>query len=132
MTISQALSRVDALCPNTRPIAEKLAWLSQVDGQILELMSGYDSPTHPAVGAPSEREPAHLIPYGEDDLGVELLIPFPHDEVYVHYLHAMIMYAMGEFSKYENAMVQYNNAMQQFRVGFARTHMPIQPRKRMF
>ena len=124
MTISNALSRVDALCPNTRPIAEKLAWLSQVDGQILELMSGYEDA--------KIRDAEGVVPYGEDDLGVELLIPFPHDEVYVHYLHAMIMYAMGEFSKYENAMVQYNHAMQQYRTQYARTHMPIQPRKRMF
>lgn len=121
MTISQALSRVDALCPNQRSITEKLAWLYQLDGLCLDFMRGYE-------GVDTLTPPF----YTEADLEVELLIPPPYDEVYVHYLHAMIMYAMGEFSKYENALVQYNNAMQQFRVGFARTHMPIQPRKRMF
>ena len=121
MKIIEAINMIDGIKPNTFTQAEKLAWLYQLDGLCLDFMRGYE-------GVDTLTPPF----YTEADLEVELLIPPPHDEVYVHYLHAMIMYAMGEFSKYENALVQYNNAMQQFRVGFARTHMPIQPRKRMF
>ena len=122
MTVSEALARVDTLCPNTRSTAEKLAWLSSLDGQVAIFLGGYEGNLRDVEGA---------VPYREGDMNAELLVPFPFDELYVHYLHAQIMYAMGEFSKYENALVQFNSLMQAYRIDYHQTHMPRRVRKRV-
>lgn len=120
MTVSEALARVDTLCPNARSTAEKLAWLSGLDGQVNEFLKDYEGYTDTAA-----------LPYREGDMGRELLIPFPYEDVYVHYLHAQISYAMGEFSRYENALVQFNTLMQSYRIAYHKAHMPRQVRKRV-
>ena len=122
MTIANALAMVDSTCPNTRTLGAKLAWISQLAGQVLEFMRGFEG---------NLSCDGSTLPYREEDMNRELLVPFPYDAVYVHFICAMICYASGEFSKYENALVQHNYTMQQFRIQYARTHMPIQPRKRV-
>lgn len=149
MTVSEALARVDTLCPNTRSTAEKLAWLSGLDGQVTIFLGGYEEDDfrldgNPHLPASSTASGPHsptgeglgngmgrTLPYREGDMNAELLVPFPFDELYVHYLHAQIMYAMGEFSKYENALVQFNSLMQAYRIDYHQTHRPRRVRKRV-
>lgn len=154
MTVSETLARVDTLCPNTRSTAEKLAWLSSLDGQVAIFLGGYEEddfrlggnphlpasstasgPTSkmclPTTGEGLGNGIGRSLPYREGDMNAELLVPFPFDELYVHYLHAQIMYAMGEFSKYENALVQFNSLMQAYRIDYHQTHMPRRVRKRV-
>lgn len=120
MTISNVLARVDTLCPNTCPVSEKISWVSQLDGEILEFMRGYEDGRTEVV-----------LPYTEGDVERELLVPFPYDGMYVHFVFAMICYSMGEYAKYENALLLFNDAMQRFRIHYNQTHMPVQPRKRV-
>lgn len=125
MTVSEALARADALYPNQRSITEKLAWLSSLDGQVLAFLRGYEDTENTLAVK------AGALPYAEGDMGVELLVPFPYDELYVYYLYAQVCFVMGEVTRYENALLHYNALMQQYRVEYARTHMPIQVRKRV-
>lgn len=56
----------------------------------------------------------------------ELLIPFPHDDVYLKWLGARIDYHNGEFERYNNAMVMFNVEYQSFLASYNRAHMPRQ------
>lgn len=115
MTISEALTRANAVKPNTYSDVDKIRWLSTLDGFIKEhiidtheggegvVFNGYDENT---------------------DLATELLIPAPHDHIYVHWLEAQIDYANDEYDRYENTMGMYNTAYDNFKNYYNRTHMP--------
>ena len=119
MTIESAIARVNKLRPNSVPEKTKVEWLSQVDGlvhreillahelpeEIPEEFDGYDHNTHPAT---------------------VLLVPFPYDEIYIHWLNAQIDYAMMENDKYNNDRMLFNNAWDTFGDAWRRAHMPVQ------
>jgi hypothetical protein len=60
---------------------------------------------------------------GMDD-EVELILPEPYDEAYVHDLCAQIDLALGESDRYMNEAQQYNNEVQQFAAAMRRKHKP--------
>ena len=101
MTIMDAIFRIDELKPNSYSQSEKIKWLSTLDGlvksEIIDtheggedvVFSGYDENT---------------------DLSTVLLIPAPYDHIYIHWLEARIDYSNGEYGKYNNSLVAYNDA----------------------
>ena len=116
MTIMDAIYRIDALKPNSYSQSEKIKWLSTLDGlvksEIIDtheggkdiVFSGYDENT---------------------DLSTVLLISAPYDVIYLRWLEAQIDYANGEYGKYNNSLVAYNDAYSVFQKYYNRTHMPI-------
>lgn len=116
MTIMDAIYRIDELKPNSYSQSEKIKWLSTLDGlvksEIIDtheggedvVFSGYDENT---------------------DLSTVLLIPAPYDHIYIHWLEARIDYSNGEYGKYNNSLVAYNDAYSIFQKYYNRTHMPI-------
>ena len=115
MTISEALARAKAVKPNTYSDTDMIRWLSTLDGFIKEhiidtheggddiVFNGYDENT---------------------SLATELIVPAPHDHIYVHWLEAQIDYANDEYDRYENTMGMYNTAYDNFKNYYNRTHMP--------
>ena len=115
MTIIEAINRIDALKPNNYSQDDKVGWLSKLDGiiraEIIDthegaedtVFNGYDSTTN---------------------LSTELLVPAPHDELYVKWLEAQIDYANGEIGKYNNSMSMYNSFYGEFEKYYNRKHMP--------
>lgn len=95
MTAMEAVERADALLPNTLESAEKLRWLSELDGRIGTERASLTGETPP----PS---PSYT---GEETL---LLSP-PWEGIYLHYLQAEILYFLGEYTRYENARSQFNS-----------------------
>lgn len=99
MKISEAINRIDALKVNFIDPSEKIAWLSQLDGQFKAevvdtregseavVFNGYDS---------------------ETPLDTELLIKAPYDSVYLTWLEAKIDYATGEYKRYGNSSEAFN------------------------
>ena len=79
MTIAHAIARFDALYPNVFPYAEKLRWLSVLDGQLFrDVLAVYP-------------ENAGMTFDGytiTTDKTTELLAPFPYDDIYIKYLAA--------------------------------------------
>jgi hypothetical protein len=115
MTISEALTRVDAVKPNTYSDEDKIRWLSTLDGFVKEHIID----THEG----GER----VVFRGYDEttsLETELLVPAPHDHIYIHWLEAQIDYANDEYDRYENTMDMYNTAYDNFKNYYNRTHMP--------
>ena len=115
MTLIEAINRIDILKPNTYGQAEKVKWLSTLDGIIkAEIID-----TH---------EGAEGITFkGYDDntlLTTVLLVPAPYDDIYIRWLDSQIDYANGEFNRYNNSLQTYNDAYSLFEMYYNRTHMP--------
>ena len=99
MKISEAISRIDSLKVNFIDYAEKVSWLSQLDGRFKSevvdtregaedvVYAGYDENTSPET---------------------ELLIKHPYDSVYLTWLEAKIDYALGEYGRYKNSSEAFN------------------------
>ena len=99
MTIAQAIAHFDALTPNQLPVPVKVRWLSQLDGLLVQEQlapegvgdfSGYNADT---------------------DISTELLVEYPHEEIYRWYLEMKTWDALGETAKYNNATQKYNAAL---------------------
>ena len=103
MKAIEAIHRVDILEPNQYAVDQKLRWLSLLDGQIFEeLINAYE---------PEREKPGEYIT-GEE----ELLAPMPYAEsIYCRYLQAMIAAENCESAKYNQQIVLYNGAFQQYR-----------------
>jgi len=113
MTITQAIERADAATPNTYAASDKIRWLSALDGRIRkEIIDRHEGGT----SAPSAE-------YGEETDTV-LLVPAPWDELYVHWLCAMIHYANGEIKRYNNALALFDESYAAFARNYTREHMP--------
>lgn len=121
MTINEAIARVDDLRPNTMSTSEKIRLLARLDGKIkAEIIDAHEG-----------SETVMIEPYTDEDLSRELLVPFPYDDLYVHYLDAYISYALGEFKRYNSAILLYNAGYHDFAAYYRRTHMPRQARRRV-
>lgn len=86
-------------------------WLSELDGKLSLTLYKTDAIINYTM--PEE---------GEDD--PELLVPYPWDGIYVHYLEAMCYYTTGDFGRYQNSMAMYNQGEEQFRKWCIRMHYP--------
>ena len=121
MTIAEAISKVDALKPNTYTQEDKVGWLSTLDArvkkQVINAHEGCDT----------------IFFYGYDslaDLETELLVQAPYDEMYLRWLEAMIDYHNSDDDRYNNAIMLFNNAYEGYKKHYTRTHMPISTGKR--
>ena len=116
MTIIGAITRVDAVKPNTYSQIDKVKWLSELDGIIkAEIIDTHEGGENIAFSGYTEYT----------DLDTKLLVPAPYDEVYIRYLEMQIDYANNEYGKYNNSMMMYNSALSAFEKHYNREHMPI-------
>lgn len=115
MTIIEAINQHDTLNPNSYEQADKIKWLSTLDGIVkTEIID-----THEGAEAVAFTEYTEATP-----LDTELLIPAPYDEVYIHFLESRVHYENEEFKKYNNAVMMYNAAFDKYKNYYNRNHMP--------
>ena len=60
--------------------------------------------------------------YSLEDMDKKLIVGPPHDKLYYTYLCAMIDFANGEYSKYNNAIIIANSFLAEWAAWFNRTH----------
>ena len=115
MTIIEAINRIDLRKPNNYTQADKIAWLSTLDGiikkEIIDTHEGAES----------------VIFNGYDvdtSLDTVMLVPAPYDDVYLKWLEAQIDYANADTKRYANSMIMYNTAYSAFERYYNRTNMP--------
>ncbi len=114
MTISHAIARFDTLYPNVFPYAEKLRWLSVLDGQIFQ----------DVIAAYPENAGRTFAGYGiTTDKSTELLVPFPHDDIYIKYLAAQSDKINSDVARYVNSAAVFNAAYSEFAAYYNRTHL---------
>ena len=116
MTILEAIHRVDGLRHNTFSQEEKIGWLAQVDALVTEELIR----THEDLVGKTFR-----VYDGETPLEQELLVPPPYDELYLHYMAAMMDYHNAEFDRYNHSMGLYQSVMTAFTNFYNRTHRPL-------
>lgn len=122
MTIIEAVTGIDAIKTNTYTQEDKVRWLSKLDGTVkLEIIDTHEGGEDVSFGGYNSATP----------LNTELLVPAPHEDVYLLWLEAQIDYANGEYGKYNNSITMYNAAYASFANWYNRTHMPIGQRLRV-
>lgn len=105
MTVTQAINNAVTVTGQVFSADTLRRWLSELDGQLAFDLYGADTWTA----------------YCADDDGVLLLVPYPWDGLYVHYLEAQTYYANGEYDRAANARAQYDNALGEFKRFVQRT-----------
>lgn len=115
MTIIEAINRIDTLKPNTYTPETKIYWLSNLDGIVFEKIIK----TH--EGAEISEFKGYIA---ETPMDTKLIVSAPHDDIYIKWIEAQIDYANGEYDKYNNSIVAYNDAYAEFERRYNRTHMP--------
>lgn len=118
MTISDAITMVDALRPNQYSQDMKIRWLSRLDGMIWqEVIRTHEGGTETFDGYDSSSM-----------CDTELLVGSPYDEdVYNNYLQAMIDRENGEAGKYSQSITLFNAAFARWRNWYNRAHMAEDP-----
>ena len=119
MTAGDVITQVDGLEPNQFSEADKLRWLSELDGQIFhEVIATHE-------GAELESFSAHASTTSE------LLVPFPYDgDLYRWALIAQIRLHNAESARYNQAITAFSAAYQAFVDWYNRTHAPKSAGKR--
>lgn len=116
MTIIEAITKIDSLKPNAYTPTDKIRWLSRLDGRAKEeIIDTHEGATDTAFEGYNDETP----------LDTELLIPYPHDEVYTLWLEAQIDYANNEYGRYNNSISMFNSTYSAFERWYNRNHMPI-------
>ena len=115
MKISEAISKVDALKPNTFSPEDKIDWLSNLDARVKSQI----------IDAHEGGEEIVFDGYSDlTDQDTELLVSAPYDEMYLRWLEAMIDYHNSDDDRYNNAIILFNNAYSGYKSHYTRTHMP--------
>lgn len=115
MKIGEAMEKARELMPSGVSDEQLLKWLSTLDGQIkTEIID-----THAGGSG------VHFVGYGEGtNTQQELLVPWPYDNVYEHYLTAQMLFANGEIDEYNVAAARYNESYAAYAAYYNRKHMP--------
>lgn len=107
MKLREVLDFVEKIKPgNPYDTATKIQWLNELEGDIQ---------SHLLNTAPQE-----IVQYTEEDMETVLLIPAPFDRVYWPWVAAMIDFANGEYSKYQNTLQMVNDAYDKYAKWFHR------------
>lgn len=108
-TLHQALTRIDAICPNAWDETAKLLWLNECESMIQTRILG--------------TAPEQCITYDADtDRSTKLLVPAPFDRLYVYYVIAMCDYAAHETAHYADSMMLFNAALDEYAKWYQRTN----------
>ena len=100
-TLQQALTRIDAICPNAWDDAAKIQWLNECEHMIQMRIL--------------DAAPEQCVTYDADtERGTPLLVPAPFDRLYVYYVIAMCDYAAHETAHYADSMALFNAALDEY------------------
>lgn len=115
MTISEAINKIDSLKPNGYSQTDKISWLSLADGMIKNNI----------IDTHEGGEDVTFNGYNDDTpLDTELIVKAPYDELYISFLASKMDFFNGEFVRYNNNIVRFNDTMTAYGNHYNRTHMP--------
>lgn len=115
MKIIEAIHGIDTVKPNSYDQSQKIKWLNTLDGIIKkEVIDKHEGGEGVEFNGYTD----------ETDFTTELLVPAPYDEIYIRYLEMQIDYANGEYGKYNNTKVMYNETYSAFNRFYNRSHKP--------
>lgn len=104
MKISETINRADLLVKNDISDSIKIGWLSDLDGRISnEIIKNYS-------GTPTDTD--YHYP---EDIGTNLIISHPYDNLYITYLAAQIYLYLGEFDRYEKFNAVFSEQFEDYK-----------------
>lgn len=112
-TIREVIEQVCELRPNAFTEMQLTKWLARLDGRLagdVYLLS------HEDMQKLNYRWP--------ENADTELLVPFPHSDIYEHWLCSQIDMANGEYDKYNNDTTMFNTCLDEFIAWYARVFAP--------
>lgn len=120
MKLDEAIMQVDEALKNNAVSREtKVRWLSELDEKV----------TREVILTHEGSDGISFTAYTADtDGNTELVIPFPHDAVYVEYLKMKINSGLYEYTRYNANLEAYTSMMDSFRKAYNREHMPLRRR----
>ena len=111
MTLKELIALADAVRPNGFTNELKTQWVNQAEGKVqteIMLLRSEDS-----------------LQYDyETDEGTPLLVPEPHDKLYLSYLMAMIDFANAQYGDYQNSSELFNSQFSEYARYYARLYAP--------
>lgn len=117
MTIKECIDLVDNVKPNQYSIEDKVAWLSFLDGliinDVLKTHEGYD------------RKYDEFDGYSADRLSTKLIADHPYDTMYTAYLKMKIDEENGETARYNNSATMFNSYLGVYKKYYNKTHLPV-------
>ena len=115
MTLIEAITHIDTIKPNQYSQPDKIRWLSNLDWTVkTEIIDTHEGAEGVIFNGYDVNTP----------LDTELLIPQNHSDCYSKWLEAQIDYANGEYGKYNNSTMAFNDLYAAFERWYNRTHMP--------
>lgn len=122
MTVLEAITELDNIKPNNYSQAQKIRWLSRLDGRIrAEIIDAHEG-----------EDGAAFAGYDEESTAAVLLAPAPYDDLYLRWLEAQIDFANNEYAKYNNSAAAFNAAYTDFAGHYHRSHTPKGTRLQFF
>lgn len=119
MTLEQALDQFDQQQPNPYTRAEKLRWLSRLDGRVTTQILCARRPLPEPFAGYDETTPGDTV----------LRIPTPYDELYGLYLALQVDRLSGELTRYNNDAQLFNSGYASFQNYWHRTMDPPEPQE---
>lgn len=130
MTIDEAVERCDRMKPNTYSRADKIRWLSELDGRVLrDIIQAHEPPLKKEIeNTDNLSEPrTWFIGYDENTPGgTALLAPSPYEDIYVKYLFMQIDFNNAEFTRYNNSAAMFQAVYSDFADAWNRAYTPLQ------
>lgn len=119
MTVSEAISMLDALKPNHYTTANKISWLQSLDHKLYldvicthDLLEGesFEAPDYPGATTPGDCELLVADPYAED--------------LYYHWLAAKVDENNMEIGQYNQSIALWNQDYDIWSGAWHRSHRP--------
>jgi hypothetical protein len=116
-SINEVIERVSRARPDALDDDTKAAWLIELDGKLYR-----DVITRHEL-ADDEEAPEPPASYPEDG-DKPLLAQAPHDKLYDLYLMAQFDFYNREDANYNNSVLSFNTALDEYKKDYHRTHVP--------
>ena len=117
MTIAEAMDRIQRMKPSRYTPRDMIGWLNELDGRVWrELVLNHE-----------HEEGAEFPGYDQEtSLETVLLVPYPYDGIYEHWMASRIDQGNMELGKYQNDAILFNNAWDEYARFYTTHHMPKQ------
>ena len=103
-TMNTVIEYVDRVKPNAYADDDKYRWINTLEGLV----------SHEVLNS---NAPGYILP---DDADTPLLIVSPYDDIYHLYVSAMIDFYNREYNDYNNAILMFQERLDQYKVWYIR------------
>ena len=108
-SMNEVIERVEAVKPSVFPEEERMRWIATLDGNISTTVMDMDVPVTYRLPEEADRP---------------LLVEKPFDDIYELYVSAMIDFHNREYNAYNNAMLMFQERLEQYKAWYIRNHNP--------